>query len=593
MREAPIIKISLPKLSRGSPYPMAAVSKLVQDEFELLSSNAQGEVMALTHYTDPARSAQPDILGTIFRTNAYNTGDKVALFPRIARINHSCRPNSGYYWSEKLNRRIVFVTRKVKAGEEFFVSYISLLLSQEDRQKQLDRYGFKCQCEACTQERAAREASDHRRATIKRAFANFEYQLDLAPPASDAERGYARKGAEASAQLAQLVQAEGLADYYAKAYRIAAISHARLEDWEAAAVWANKGFEIRYMEDPESPSTMEMQQLTTTFISNWQNHLQQRIFKAPDFPAVDQILPRNTSTMANPRLIDSDERTRKKPMRVLVLGMCRTGTTSIAVALRKLGYTPHQMRDVLNKPSDLALWQEAINLTLLPPRDRSSSQQNQTPYGRPEFDKILGSYDAVMDLPGCVFAKELMEAYPDAKVILTKRKYEDWEHSMQESLWCLDTWRLFTLCRRLNVTQLAPLMRLVHSVFKVHSDNNYGGPAAKLAFDKHYATVRSTVPETRLLELDTDAELSWEPLCEFLGDQVPREVFPRLNEEKAMRKGLESAWWGMLQYFIMMILLPSSVAVCAYFLFMSSDGLRAYRDECLTRVRKYMDTGEW
>lgn len=276
MREAPIIKISLPKLSRGSPYPMAAVSKLVQDEFELLSSNAQGEVMALTHYTDPARSAQPDILGTIFRTNAYNTGDKVALFPRIARINHSCRPNSGYYWSEKLNRRIVFVTRKVKAGEEFFVSYISLLLSQEDRQKQLDRYGFKCQCEACTQERAAREASDHRRATIKRAFANFEYQLDLAPPASDAERGYARKGAEASAQLAQLVQAEGLADYYAKAYRIAAISHARLEDWEAAAVWANKGFEIRYMEDPESPSTMEMQQLTTTFISNWQNHLQQR-----------------------------------------------------------------------------------------------------------------------------------------------------------------------------------------------------------------------------------------------------------------------------------------------------------------------------
>ena len=46
-----------------------------------------------------------------------------------------------------------------------------------------------------------------------------------------------------------------------------------------------------------------------------------------------------TPTMSTQRLIDRDERTRQKPMRVLVLGMCRTGTTSIAIALRKLGYT--------------------------------------------------------------------------------------------------------------------------------------------------------------------------------------------------------------------------------------------------------------
>ncbi|KAF2849703.1 hypothetical protein T440DRAFT_469115 [Plenodomus tracheiphilus IPT5] len=120
------------------------------------------------------------------------------------------------------------------------------------------------------------------------------------------------------------------------------------------------------------------------------------------------------------RLIDQDERTQKRPMRVLVLGMCRLRTTSISSALRKLGYTPHQMRDILIKPSELSLWQEAINVTFLPPQDRPTKQRNQPPYTLTDFDKLPSEYDAVIDLPGCIFAKELIQAYPKAKVILMK-----------------------------------------------------------------------------------------------------------------------------------------------------------------------------
>lgn len=273
MRETPVIKISLSEVVKGGGYPMDVVSKLVHDEFNVLSPSAQEEVLALTYYTNPGENLPSDPLGNIFRTNAYNTGDKVGLFPRIARINHSCRPNTSYYWNEKLNKRIVYATRKIKAGEELFVSYISLLLSREDRQKQLDRYGFKCQCEACAQGHAAQETSDLLRVTIHKAFANFDNQLVLTPPQSAAEAERVRKNAEASVQLAQLVQAEGLADYYARAYRIAAISLARQEEWESASLWANKGYEMMYMEDPESPATGEMQQLTTLFLSNWKMQL--------------------------------------------------------------------------------------------------------------------------------------------------------------------------------------------------------------------------------------------------------------------------------------------------------------------------------
>ncbi|KAL1795999.1 hypothetical protein ACET3X_006223 [Alternaria dauci] len=296
--------------------------------------------------------------------------------------------------------------------------------------------------------------------------------------------------------------------------------------------------------------------------------------------------------MSTPRLIDRDERTRQKPMRILVLGMCRTGTTSIAVALRKLGYSSHQMRDVLANPSELALWEEAVNVTLLPTQDRPEHQRKMKPYGKDELDKLLADYDAVMDIPGCVFAPQLVEAYPDAKVILTKRKYKDWEQSMQESIWCLDTWRLFTICRKLNLTQLAPLTRLVHSVFQAHNNNNYGGPAAKAAFDKHYDTVRSLVPKDRLLELDTDEDLSWEPLCGFLGKEIPKGSFPKASEEKTMRKGLESAWWGMVLYFVSWIVFPGAVVAGSFLLYTHADELRAYRDGWLMVAKKYMETGE-
>ncbi|KAF2127620.1 hypothetical protein P153DRAFT_343834 [Dothidotthia symphoricarpi CBS 119687] len=284
--------------------------------------------------------------------------------------------------------------------------------------------------------------------------------------------------------------------------------------------------------------------------------------------------------MAHQRLIDINERERKLPMRILVLGMCRTGTTSISTALRKLGYTPHQMRSVLTNPEELALWQEAINTTLLPPADRP---RNLAPYGRSEFDKLLANYDVVTDIPGAMFAKELIEAYPEAKVILTNRKYKDWEHSMRESIWCLDEWHLFILCRILNITQMAPLIRLVHSLFEVHNGNNYGDPVARAAYEKHYNTVRSLVASSQLLEIDSDDsesgwESGWEPLCEFLGKEVPDEEFPRFNEDGAMRGSLDKAWWRMVQYVVLMVLLPGLVTLAGALLYFFADEVREVRD---------------
>jgi hypothetical protein len=276
MRETSILTIKRPHFIKGTGYPMSAVSQLVRSEFALLSSGEQEEVMSLTYHATEAEKESSDILGLIFRSNAYKTGEDIGLFPKIARINHSCRPNTSYYWNAKLNKRIVYANRKIKKDEELFDSYISLLLTHEERQKRLDPYGFTCSCEACAKENVAMRESDQRRVDIKKAFADFEPQLTYTAPESKSVNKQLRKNAKQSLQLVELVQLEGLADFYANAYKIAAICHARMQDWGTATNWANKGYELRVMEDPESLYAMEMYELTSKFIENWKSELRDK-----------------------------------------------------------------------------------------------------------------------------------------------------------------------------------------------------------------------------------------------------------------------------------------------------------------------------
>ena len=53
-------------------------------------------------------------------------------------------------------------------------------------------------------------------------------------------------------------------------------------------------------------------------------------------------------------------------------------------------------------------------------------------------------------------------------------------------------------------------------------------------FDRHYEGVRSAIPEDRMLEWDIKE--GWEPLCSFLGVDVPDEPFPHLNDTAAFRE---------------------------------------------------------
>ncbi|KAF3043341.1 hypothetical protein E8E11_006026 [Didymella keratinophila] len=270
----------------------------------------------------------------------------------------------------------------------------------------------------------------------------------------------------------------------------------------------------------------------------------------------------------------------KVPMRVLVLGLPRTNTTSLTSALRTLGYNPYTMRHLATNPSHIQAWHSAVS---------STAQTTDLPL---PIKDILSSHDAIADLPGCMFAPQLIAAYPDARVILTTRRYEAWQKSMQDSIWVLLTWRLFTVCRLTGLTELAPLIKLLHALFSKHNGCQFNSPETREAYERHNEVVREMVPRERLLEIDAEDDVGWREVCGFLGVEQPQDrAYPRLKEDMAMRKGLEQTWLKMLEYVVMMAVLLGLVVVGFVALYVYADELRGARDAYVLRpLKEYLDT---
>lgn len=217
-------------------------------------------------------------------------------------------------------------------------------------------------------------------------------------------------------------------------------------------------------------------------------------------------------------------------MRVIGAGFGRTGTLSLKAALERLGYGPcYHMMEIYDKPEHAIFW------TDLPDRlDRgervSSAGSGDVPGKRVDFERVFAPYEATVDFPACVFWRELTEAYPDAKVLLTVRDPEKWYDSAIDTIFGPPGRRLSAMRRLVPAVRLLPSM-----VVKVVEQRTFGGGIwdrehAISVFKRHNEEVRRAVPDEKLLVYEVKE--GWEPLCEFLGVPVPDEPFPRVNEQR-------------------------------------------------------------
>jgi hypothetical protein len=150
--------------------------------------------------------------------------------------------------------------------------------------------------------------------------------------------------------------------------------------------------------------------------------------------------------------------------------------------------------------------------------------------GRPvDWAQFLGAYQATVDFPGCSFYKEMMVAFPDAKVLLSVRDPERWYKSCLETIYAISNgWPMKWLSP--YMPRIGHISRLVR---RMVWDGMFQGrfEDRELALDvyrRHNEEVIAHVPPERLLVFDVKE--GWEPLCRFLGVPVPNTPFPHLND---------------------------------------------------------------
>ncbi|PGH09220.1 hypothetical protein AJ79_05749 [Helicocarpus griseus UAMH5409] len=233
----------------------------------------------------------------------------------------------------------------------------------------------------------------------------------------------------------------------------------------------------------------------------------------------DSLAPQPiTDIFTDDTCIDRRKCHRTVPMKVLALGVGRTGTASLRGALERLGYvdTYHMMSASVENPPDCLMWHDAL----------TAKYDGVGEFGRKEWDQLLGNCQAVCDWPACAFAKELIEAYPHAKVILTTRDVDSWHSSVMKTVW----WRVTDPEHRF-VSNFSWAASMYYPMLQKFFDTFFKGDfpnKGKQVYLNHVEEVRSLVPPERLLEYKIGE--GWGPLCEFLGEEIPDTPFPRGND---------------------------------------------------------------
>ena len=226
----------------------------------------------------------------------------------------------------------------------------------------------------------------------------------------------------------------------------------------------------------------------------------------------------------NPNLNnDQDKTSLYKKHLIIGAGFGRTGTVSLKKALEILGFGPcYHMKEVFNN-DDYSFWVRVFDK-----KDYS-------------WEEIFQTYNSTTDQPACYMWDELLEKFPNSKVILTTRNSDSWLKSYKETVYNYITHqplgiRLYSLfssfMRRHN-----KMMDAMNNRFPAYCPNYYSDEKVIKAFEDHNKKVIESCPKEKLLVFDLKD--GWEPLCKFLGKEIPDVKFPHINDTNEFRNHIQ------------------------------------------------------
>lgn len=212
-------------------------------------------------------------------------------------------------------------------------------------------------------------------------------------------------------------------------------------------------------------------------------------------------------------------------MKIIGVGVGRTGTLSLKAALERLGYGPcFHGRHVLDHPDRLPLWQAAAA-------------------GRPvDWHEVFAGYRSTVDWPGASYWRDLVRTFPDAKVILSVRDPERWYDSVSRTIYPMfgsgsDPRARAALAAVPGLDVMTAFNRQMIWDGPFFDGRFEDRDYAIGVFERHNAAVRREVPPDRLLVIEPGD--GWAPLCDLLGVPVPDEPYPHLNDP--------AGFWGRVE----------------------------------------------
>src|SRR5918994_1976352 len=182
-------------------------------------------------------------------------------------------------------------------------------------------------------------------------------------------------------------------------------------------------------------------------------------------------------------------------MKLIGAGLPRTATTTQMIALEMLGLPCYHMRDMM------------MNMETSVPQFRKALE------GNADWDEIFEGKESAVDWPASYHWRELMDVYPDAKILLSVRDADSWVRSMENT-----------------ITQVFFGDTLMHHLVRVRYEIDPGPSEGLLVWDP---------------------KEGWEPLCEFLELPFPDTPLPHVNDTENFQKNLImgpaieaiNAWW--------------------------------------------------
>lgn len=202
-------------------------------------------------------------------------------------------------------------------------------------------------------------------------------------------------------------------------------------------------------------------------------------------------------------LVNTNNNSNDKGLLVIAAGLFRSGTLSLKKAFEILGYGKcYHMWEFFSNPSHANVWNDVVD-----------NKENI------DWDSLFEGYHSACDNPVAIHLEKILKKYPNAKVVLNIRDFEEWYDSSLRTV--------FT--DKFNINEVFPHFAKTNEYFIKQINNDPFNKENMLNYyNSHCNFVRNIVSKENLLD-NYNVKQGWKPLCEFLNKEVPNVDFPNIN----------------------------------------------------------------